>query len=97
MKRVSVLGSPKEEKTHGSLSEVEQISEKHRTTISHIANSLGLFESILSSDAAFVQYLNKELDDHGDYEEDHAGTLSGNADIGEGGIAEVCVCISDII
>jgi symplekin len=89
MKRVSVLGSPKEEKTHGSLSEVEQISEKHRTTISHIANSLGLFESILSSDAAFVQYLNKELDDHGDYEEDHAGTLSGNADIGEGGIAEI--------
>ena len=95
MKRVSVLGSPREGKSYDPVfSEVEQISERQRSTVCHIANSLGLFETILLSDEAFVRYVNKELDDDdNENEEESMIKPAENSDVVEGGVAEVLVYV----
>ena len=99
MKRQSVLGSPKEDRTHllPHLS-VVQVSAAQESAIKHIAGALTLPEGALLSDPGFIALVSSKLQEEEEEEavqQENKGEAAGGkreenrAGMEEGGIADV--------
>ena len=97
MKRQSVLGSPKEEKTHLlPQPSVAQVSASQESAIKHIAGVLALPEGALLSDPGFIALVSSKLQQEEEaVQEESKGEDTGGmreerrAGMEEGGIADV--------